>query len=574
MDFDDLFPHIGEFGLYQKWTYFLLCIPATLTSVFTLFNSIFISATPDHWCRVPEIETFGDVLPPDVLKELSIPKTAANDFAKCEMYDVNYTAIIFSALDAQANRQPNSSWPIRPCTHGWIYSTVDYDSTLVTQTNTVCKDAWKVSTAQSALYAGSVVGTVLLGAIGDRYGRRMAFLITVLLSLGAGIGATFSTTFEQYIAWRCIIGLTYPAIFQIPFIMSKEPLATCMELMSPEKRTFSGMFVSTIYGIPFIMLAGIAYLLRDWFTVSLATSMPFITVLVVWWFIPESPRWLLSQNRMAEAEDVVQKIAKWNGKKIPANFLQACMEQQQKLTGNKYLKEEVSLQKLASYPNLLKKVLVVTFSWTANTMVYNGLSLATSTMNISDYLSFAISGAVEVPGVLLAWAFMDKYGRRPVMVSSMLIGGLACISSVLVPSDPVWLNVSLCSLGKMSITASFATIYVYSAELFPTVLRTFAMGIVAMTGSISLIITPHILFLGQLYSIVIPGAIFGGLSAAGGFAVLLLPETMKVHLPQTLTEGDTFGGDIHLWKCMRNSRKKTANKVWTEEDLKQNTLSF
>lgn len=116
---------------------------------------------------------------------------------------------------------------------------------------------------------------------------------------------------------------------------------------------------------------------------------------------------------MAEAEDVVQKIAKWNGKKIPANFLQACMEQQQKLTGNKYLKEEVSLQKLASYPNLLKKVLVVTFSWTANTMVYNGLSLATSTMNISDYLSFAISGAVEVPGVLLAWAFMDKYGRRP-----------------------------------------------------------------------------------------------------------------------------------------------------------------
>lgn len=84
-------------------------------------------------------------------------------------------------------------------------------------------------------------------------------------------------------------------------------------------------------------------------------------------------------------------------------------------------------------------------------------------------------------------------------------------------------------------------------------------------------------FQGQLYSIVIPGAIFGGLSAAGGFAVLLLPETMKVHLPQTLTEGDTFGGDIHLWKCMRNrygiiSRstcwfKQTCNKKQNKKSI-------
>ncbi|KAL3185019.1 hypothetical protein MRX96_030903 [Rhipicephalus microplus] len=111
----------------------------------------------------------------------------------------------------------------------------------------------------------------------------------------------------------------------------------------------------------------------------------------------------------------------------------------------------------------------------------------------------------------------------------------------------------------MSITASFATIYVYGAELFPTVLRTFAMGIAAMVASVSLIVTPHILYLGQIYSVVIPSTIFGVLSVSGGLAILLLPETMSVRLPQTLSEGEDFGKDVQPCSCVRSRTSEEDN---------------
>lgn len=56
MDFDDLLPHIGEFGMYQKLL-FLLMIPFAFSVAFVYFTQIFITLVPEeHWCRVPELE--------------------------------------------------------------------------------------------------------------------------------------------------------------------------------------------------------------------------------------------------------------------------------------------------------------------------------------------------------------------------------------------------------------------------------------------------------------------------------------------------------------------------------------
>lgn len=55
MDFDDLLPYIGEFGLYQK-ILFLLMIPFAFFVAWIYFTQIFITINPEqHWCKVPEL---------------------------------------------------------------------------------------------------------------------------------------------------------------------------------------------------------------------------------------------------------------------------------------------------------------------------------------------------------------------------------------------------------------------------------------------------------------------------------------------------------------------------------------
>ncbi|KAL3185012.1 hypothetical protein MRX96_030897 [Rhipicephalus microplus] len=157
MDLDELLPEIGAFGPYQKWIYFLLCIPATLPSVFTLFSSIFVSATPRHWCRVPEMEALKGRFSPELLVSISIPQRTNGTLP-----------------------QPNESWAMRACDNGWVYDTTYYDDTLVTQMDIVCDNAWMVSMAQCAFYIGSVVGNLLFGYIGDRQVER--FILHVKLS--------------------------------------------------------------------------------------------------------------------------------------------------------------------------------------------------------------------------------------------------------------------------------------------------------------------------------------------------------------------------------------------------------
>lgn len=139
IDFDDVLHHIGERGLYQQIMYYLLCIPATIPAAFLAFSQVFVSASPEHWCRVPSLDRHP--LAADQQKALAIPYTLRTDgrrqYSRCYMYDVNFTALLHVQSQLIGSDQqlplPDTGWNITKCLYGWNYDRKDYDSTLVTE---------------------------------------------------------------------------------------------------------------------------------------------------------------------------------------------------------------------------------------------------------------------------------------------------------------------------------------------------------------------------------------------------------------------------------------------------------
>lgn len=189
------------------------------------------------------------------------------------------------------------------------------------------------------------------------------------------------------------------------------------------------------YTLGLILLSGITYLLRDWRSLALATSVPFLFYYFYWFVLPESPRWLLMRERLEEANTILKNIARVNNKELPEEFTtklqKLVLEQKEK--GCKATKN-ASVFALFKTPNMRLKTCLITLNWCASEMVYVGLSYYGPAIGDNQYMSFFLSSAVEIPSYLVCWVLMDRVGRRWPLCLSMVISGIFCIATVLLPN--------------------------------------------------------------------------------------------------------------------------------------------
>lgn len=185
-----------------------------------------------------------------------------------------------------------------------------------------------------------------------------------------------------------------------------------------------------------MMLAGITYLIRDWVQLTLATSVPFLLYYIYWIFLPESARWLLTKGRFEEASRILETLAHVNGNELPTSFRQQLKQRmmcRRTKSQERLLRKSPGISALWKTPNMRMKTLLITLNWFANEMVYVGLSYYGPSLGSSQYFSFFLSSLVEIPSQLACWLVIDRWGRRWPLCLSMVISGISCIATVLVP---------------------------------------------------------------------------------------------------------------------------------------------
>ncbi|XP_029299281.1 solute carrier family 22 member 13 [Cottoperca gobio] len=503
MNFDQILSAIGGFGKYQKTLYVWICLPQILLA-FHMMVSIFTGSTPPHSCQESSLSVAGN--------KSSFPGTLSVNFSLS-----NSSCFYSDVLQLQGNRTARV-----PCTHGWVYSKETFQSTTVTEWDLVCDRAGLNSLGSSLYMFGLLVGSVLFGSMADRYGRRFILLLSIALQTVFGVAVAFAPNFPVYVTLRFLVGTTISGVIINAFVLGTEWTCT-------KRRMLAGITTDYAFGLGYMLLAGLAYFIRDWRKLQLAISAPGFLLVFYIWVLPQSARWLLANDRREEAIALLRKAALVNGRVLPPAV------QVEKFGGGK---RSYSAVDLVRTPQMRKRTIILFFLWFVNVLVYYGLSLGVSRLGTNLYLTQFVFGLVEIPARSLVLLVLP-FSRRLSQSAFLAVGGLACLLILAVPADYPNVQTGLALVGKFGITASFAIIYVYTAEIFPTVLRQTGIGVSSMFARMGGVLAPIINMLHN-HSPATPLLIFGTSPLLGAVLALALPETANRPLPDTVEDAENW----------------------------------
>ncbi|KAK7071333.1 hypothetical protein SK128_003957 [Halocaridina rubra] len=511
---------IGEFGRYQKRMFILLSLPTIIVSMQKL-AWVFLGARIDHRCRLPwEAENATFPLPANV-KNVTLPwDEKRNNYEQC---------YVWSDITEEPLQRHNDSMKLM-CLD-YVYDKSVYATSAVIDYELVCDRAWLRATVQSLYMVGMLIGSYLFGDLSDRFGRKPIFLSALVIMVVVGVGHAVIPDYYSFTTLRLILGASLQGVFLVSYVMA-------MELVGKKRRVLVGVLAQAFYTLGYFMAAFLAWSIESWRWLQIAMTLPALLFIPYYWIIPESSRWLITKGRTEEARVILEQAAKVNKKEVTEELMLQALEMSK--SGKDGGKGNVL--DLFRYPNLRRKTLNLFFNWFVNSGVYYGLSLNTGNLGGNDYINFVISGAVELPAHALTILLLDRIGRRLPLCAFLVLGGLALLSTMFIPKDLGWLLVTLAMFGKLCITASYAIIYVLTAEIFPTVVRNVGVGSSSMVARIGGALAPYINLLGDAWK-PLPLLIFGSLAFAAGILSLLLPETLGRRLPETIEDGENFGRD-------------------------------
>jgi len=490
-DTDDIWNRIGQFGKFQ-WIFFFLASMQSISFATHNLASVYLAADQKYHCVHPYN---GQNLTED---------------AQCTLYH-------------------NATGITEHC-ESWAFDTDFRESSITSEWNIVCSRKWLRSVIQAVYFGGLVTGSFFMGDMADRYGRVPLIFGSSILLFVTSVGTCFCPEYISFCVSRFLNGISVAGIHNIAYVW-------LLEVVGTDYRAMAAVGSELFWSLGFLLLAATGYYIRDWMRLQLAIGVPTIGFIVYKWILPESPRWLISQARFDEAEAVFRTASKMNGVELPAKL------QFKKLVGEK---TSYSIVDLVRTPRIRKRTFVLWYCWFVVCLVFYGLSLGASNLAGDPYLNFATMGLVEVPAFIFIILTFWRIGRRTILCASFGITGVVLLLRLVIPllhgeaSTLRSLDTACAMIGKMSASAAFVTMYVYSTEVYPTVIRSLGLGGTSMMARIGGVVAP---FLAQVMGSnpMIPQIIFGLSCLLSAALLLLLPETKGRSLPETIEDGENFG---------------------------------
>lgn len=307
-----------------------------------------------------------------------------------------------------------------------------------------------------------------------------------------------------FLVFEFLDNVANSSLYSICFIIG-------IELVGPSKRVFACSIITIFYAIGEMFLAVVSMYFPNWRIMLRIFYIPALAVISYYWVLPESVRWLLSQERESEATDILKRAAHINKRRLSDATLDKL------ILANR---EKLSSQRGGRFPlreafgKLFFRIANCSLSWIVTVLVYYGLSLNSVLLAGNKYFNFILIAFVEIPGFFLPCLTMDRYGRRYSLCGFMLLSGVCCLCTVFLGSGRksllkscilfvniityifvftgnYYLQLSLFLVGKLAITAAFQVLYFFTSEIFPTNLRSSLLSFCSMVGRFGSMVAPQ-----------------------------------------------------------------------------------
>jgi putative MFS transporter len=328
----------------------------------------------------------------------------------------------------------------------------------------------------AAGFLGMFVGTVVFGMGSDRMGRRSAFILLLLIYSVFTFADAFAPTAAWLIALRFFAGVGIGSEIVV--------IDTYVTEMVPGRARGRYVAITQVAGFCAVPVAAVLsrllvpthFLMSGWRWVMVIGASG---ALLTWWFrrrLPESPRWLESQGRVAEADAIMSALEgesySKEGKRIYTEGTESAEATEKKESG--------SFWELWKPPYLSRTVMLVIFqalqtigfygfaNWAPTFLLKRGVSLLHS-------LEYTMLIAIVSPiGPLLAAWTSDRMERKwTIVVLALLVAGLGLgFGNSIAPVAVVGFG-ALLTLANYWFSAAF---HAYQAELYPTRLRATGVG--------------------------------------------------------------------------------------------------
>ncbi|XP_066928970.1 organic cation transporter-like protein [Clytia hemisphaerica] len=468
---DEILEQIGEFGRFQWILDGIFCImllPATFQTLIMYF-----AALQPEWRCVAN----------STICNLNGTFSSENEF-RCGI--------------------PRSEWEF----------TQPKDYSIVTEYDIYCDTEWIVNLSTSILFLGWSVGSMILGWLADNYGRKTVLFPSLFITLLIGAISPFVPNIFIFIGCRFVVGLFLPGTALQMFIIISE-------LVGGKHRPKAGLILWIFLTVSFCLLGIKAYFIRQWKMLFVVCTVPYVFIFAFYKFVPESVRWLRLHGKYREALNTLERIAAWNGTSLDKNI---------SLDDHLFQVHVTRPKPLFFFcrGNLLQKSFIQGYAWLVSGMIFYGFSLSADQLGGSLYLNFILVSLVELPGICMALASCERFGRKRTVTIPMLIGGLVCGAIPIFESGLVASNlgkVVLALIGKMFITTSFNSIYTWSAELYPTELRAEGLGFCQVTSRIGAALAPWVVKGFRVLHQSSPFLVMSALAIVSAVTLLFLPET-------------------------------------------------